>query len=814
MHNEAFPKGSHQALRLRIRKEPFETAQELFRRQRFAESLAIIKQALQQATDVRGGEPGPSLRDGALLVAENLQRLRRYDECREWLRLARAEQMLPQDDPEAVIVELWITWSEGHYRDVIREAERFLQRYTGQLHPLLSEFLFLRGIARSRVGEHRAARDDCETAYSLFKVLGRRERQAEACNAIGTILLQQSRYGDALRWLHESLEINRELDLTRRIGDNFLNIGIAYYKMGKYEDSRRFLTRAIETDALVSSPDLLCRAKIALGNVKRLQRDFSGARSNLMAAYTLATERRAAREECLSLEFLGDVLRDEGKPEEARRYYARGMAIAKRIAPSGDLVMELLRRDGECLELLDRPDEAVAILKKARALAVKLGDRFEEGVTLRCLATTAAKSGDLPAARTHIVKALTCLEDVKARHELAMTHLSAARVFSQTDPAAPVDAEMEALLENALKYALAADQLFQEIGIPYWLEGVGQIVSELAWRHLTKVGGKKQPAPVLASVTEWEPEAGFVAASRQIRAVLQQSDAFADFDEAVLITGETGTGKELVARRIHALSPRRERPFVAVNCAAVPATLFEREFFGHRRGAYSGADQDSPGFVAQADGGTLFLDEIGELPWELQAKLLRLLQDGSYTRLGDPQEHKANVRLLAATNADLDELVAEGRFRKDLNYRLKALEIDVPPLRERRDDILPLLKHYLTGFAGRPVAVWEYFNEESVQVMMRYSWPGNVREVIMVARRAHISKAAKGQTSVQLGTGAASIQLSGSAKVDAAEAEGMTRERILKALDDAGGNKAEAARLLGVARQTLYRWLRRYRVAV
>jgi transcriptional regulator with PAS, ATPase and Fis domain len=292
-----------------------------------------------------------------------------------------------------------------------------------------------------------------------------------------------------------------------------------------------------------------------------------------------------------------------------------------------------------------------------------------------------------------------------------------------------------------------------------------------------------------------------------MRAVLRQAEAYAAFPEAVLIRGETGTGKELVARRIHALSSRCNRPFVAVNCAAIPATLFEREFFGHRKGAYSGADDDTPGFVALADGGTLFLDEVGELPWELQPKLLRLLQDGTYTRLGDPRERRVDVRLLAATNANLDSLAEAGRFRQDLNYRLKVLELELPPLRERPDDIVPLLDHFLSRFCGGPTSAWTYFGESSIRALQQYSWPGNVREILMVARRAHIGLATEDRVHVQIVTNGTSLTLTGPG-ADTPRGP-ATRRRVLAALADANGNKAEAARRLGVSRQTLYRWLRR-----
>jgi DNA-binding NtrC family response regulator/tetratricopeptide (TPR) repeat protein len=807
MRDQAFPEGLQPAFRLRIKKQLYDSALRAYEGQKFEESLTVIRKALQESMEKPARETEPSVRDGAVLVARNLQQLRRYDECREWLQGAETEGLLPEGDPDGVLIELWIKWSEGRYQEIVREAELYIEFYSGRLHPLLAEFLFIRGNTYLKLGLLEASLADCGAAYAFFRILKKREEQAEVSNVLGIITFQQSRYMDSLQWLHESLEINEDLGLTRRSGDNHLNIGLAHYKIGEYEQARQYLDLAVQANEEIDSPNLLCRAKIALGHVDRLMRDFTSARSNLMAAYTHATQRHLAREECLALEFLGDVFRDEDKPHEARRYYARGMAVAQRIAPEGDLVMELLRRDGESLELMDRPAEASPLLERARRMAARQGDRFEEGVILRCLAAAAAKLKNWKQARDYIESSVAFLEGIHARHEQAVAHLWAARFFEIRAANRRRKTLPAGWLEEAVQHAVSAQRLFRALGVEHWIQEAERIVSSLAWLHLNEIGASNKARGVISS-SEAEVTGNVVAVSAAMRTILQQADTYAGFDEPVLVTGETGTGKELIARRIHQLSERRQGVFVAVNCAAIPATLFEREFFGHRKGAYTGAEDDRPGFVAQAHGGTLFLDEVGELPLELQPKLLRLLHDGTFSRLGDPEELSADVRLVAATNAQLDGLVSEGRFRQDLNFRLKVLEINLTPLRERRDDILPLLQHYLCHVTGHQATVWHYFNNESVQALRRYAWPGNVREVIMVARRAHISLQSTGQTHVQLGSGPEALVLTGPAR--SGDNDEITRRRVLVTLEETGGNKAEAARQLGVSRQTLYRWLQRY----
>jgi DNA-binding NtrC family response regulator len=215
-----------------------------------------------------------------------------------------------------------------------------------------------------------------------------------------------------------------------------------------------------------------------------------------------------------------------------------------------------------------------------------------------------------------------------------------------------------------------------------------------------------------------------VSASAQMRRILELARRAAESDAKVLITGESGVGKDVVARQTHALSSRKHRPYVAVNCAGFPESLLESELFGHLRGSFTGADRDRAGKLQMADGGTLFLDEVGEMSLRMQALLLRFLENGEIQTIGDQQPQHVNVRLIAATNRDLPERVAAGEFREDLLYRLRVIEIKVPALRERPEDI-PALAEYFLRRAPRPLTL----SDEAKQALLRYRWPGNVREL-------------------------------------------------------------------------------------
>jgi len=230
--------------------------------------------------------------------------------------------------------------------------------------------------------------------------------------------------------------------------------------------------------------------------------------------------------------------------------------------------------------------------------------------------------------------------------------------------------------------------------------------------------------------------AGIVGKSRALREALDLVEMVADSDSTVLLLGETGTGKELIARAIHDRSRRRSHPFIKVNCAAIPSGLLESELFGHERGAFTGAIEQRAGRVELADQGTLFLDEIGDIPLELQPKLLRFLQEREYERLGSTRTKQVNVRVVAATHRNLEEMILEKQFRSDLYYRLNVFPITIPPLRERADDIPLLVRHFVRQFAQRMNKTVDAISPETMDALVRYPWPGNIRELQNIIERS------------------------------------------------------------------------------
>jgi DNA-binding NtrC family response regulator len=309
----------------------------------------------------------------------------------------------------------------------------------------------------------------------------------------------------------------------------------------------------------------------------------------------------------------------------------------------------------------------------------------------------------------------------------------------------------------------------------------------------------------------WQDELALIGGSQAIAALRALVERAAPSDVPILILGENGTGKELVARAVHELSPRSRQPFVKMNCAAVPAELVESELFGHEKGAFSGAVAQRRGRFEQADGGTLFLDEIGDMPPPMQAKLLRVLQDGEITRVGGAGEIRVDVRVISATNKEIDTLLAEGRFREDLYYRLSTLTVKTPPLREHAGDVPALAAHFVEGACHRNHWKRRRLAPEALDLLAQQPWKGNVRELRNVVERLLILSDADpiGAADVRAALPAAAATARSASTPGAGSLRDLTdafeREVIRERLRVAGGHVTNAARSLGLERSHLYK---------
>ncbi len=374
--------------------------------------------------------------------------------------------------------------------------------------------------------------------------------------------------------------------------------------------------------------------------------------------------------------------------------------------------------------------------------------------------------------------------------------------FKQTHP----DCEVILLTgQGTIETAVQAMKLgaYDFLTKPFPLKELESLIEKAHERHLLR----KENRNLKLLLERAQPQSDMVGQSAAMQEVFRLIERAGPSDKAILIQGESGTGKELVARALHKCSHRAEKPMVTINCAALPETLLESELFGHEKGAFTGAVSAKQGLFEVADGGTLFIDEIGELPGPLQAKMLRVLEDGSLRRVGSIKELRVNVRLLAATNRDMAEEVSEGRFREDLYYRINVMSLELPPLRDRHGDI-PLLVAHLLGND------WE-IEDEAMALLEEYDWPGNIRQLSNALERAKILaddwtiRARDLPRDLSPSSSSAQRVISNTDDLSSIE-----RTKIIEVLRREGGNKSRAARALGIDRRKLYRLVEKYGIEV
>ncbi|AKU90362.1 sigma-54-dependent transcriptional regulator [Vulgatibacter incomptus] len=340
----------------------------------------------------------------------------------------------------------------------------------------------------------------------------------------------------------------------------------------------------------------------------------------------------------------------------------------------------------------------------------------------------------------------------------------------------------------------------------------GQRLRIVLQRALEKKATLHEVAALRQRLKSRGDDRGFLGTSSAMRRLFSLIERVAPSKTSVVVTGESGTGKEMVAKSVHDLSPRAQKPFVAINCSAIPASLMEAEIFGHEKGAFTGADQRRLGCFELADGGTIFLDEVGELPIELQSKFLRVLEEERLRRLGGKSEIAVDVRVICATNRDLKSEIKAGRFREDLYFRLNVFHLEVSPLRERPEDIPLLAQHFLEKFAAETGKRVQGLDADALEVLSAYAWPGNVRELRNTIERAVIlcdgDLIGCDCLPPEMAGGAAQgIMLKLSLGMQLREVE---KEYILGSLRQNGGNKARTAERLGISEKTLYNKLNRY----
>ncbi|MDI6809349.1 MAG: sigma 54-interacting transcriptional regulator [Candidatus Eisenbacteria bacterium] len=711
--------------------------------------------------------------------------------------LADAGDKDPKLLVKACILASWTQLSLGS----VERAKDFKDRAEGFLNELddnelRTEVLLISGSVAMRDGRWAEAQELFEEALWMARKYGFGNLLADAHNDLGLIWKNKCSWARAREHLETALSLDREAGNYFKVATRATNLGVVLLKSGKWRQAEKTLEESLAANRKINRIPGIVRSLIALGNAKRFL-GFSGETESLyLEALSLSQSSGLLREECLAKEFLGELLFERTDHERALDLLSQALTDAERTAPNGDMIAEIERRRAEVLVALGKDSEAEASAKRAIDCSRRLGDKYEEGSGLRVLGEIEVRRGRVDEARRLFDLSIETLRGADEKFELAKSCFSLGKLLCGTG----------ATRKDGRKQLLTSLALFEELGAQGHSEKVEEELLSLkdvalqnpAERRKEKDSRRSKP------IIRW----GMVTGGDSLREVFSFVEKAAMVPFPVLIEGETGTGKELVARAIHSHGRRSTGRLLARNCTALPGNLFESELFGHAKGAFTGANLDKTGLFEESDNGTFFLDEIGDLPLEIQVKLLRVLEDGEITRVGETRPRKVDVRIIAATSKDLDEEVRHGRFRAELFYRLSALRIKLPPVRQRKTDIPCLVDYFLEKYSRMLEMDKPLLSQNTMNLFLRYDWPGNVRELENIVKRI-VTLSSPGVDNFhsdllkEVGNPSAGGNGGDSLKPLRFVVRKVEIGEIGKVLAMANGNKTMTARILGIDRKTL-----------
>ncbi|HMA75962.1 MAG TPA: sigma 54-interacting transcriptional regulator, partial [Candidatus Krumholzibacteriaceae bacterium] len=542
---------------------------------------------------------------------------------------------------------------------------------------------------------------------------------------MGYIAFQRSLLSMAESYFIKALLNFKTAKKDRQIAKTYKMLGILNYRTGRYCEAKENLKLAKKSFNKCSSFSSILYCQIGQARIAIFEGEYNKAEDLLARANKEAIDAGFKRIEALSAEFLGEVYYRQRNYEKSLSYLNEALTLALEIAPRGDIPVEVYRRLGDVYIALGRIEEAEDMLSKALKLCNHLGDKYELGSVYRAMGIVAIHKNDIDLAMSFFNEAVVTLKLIKESFELAATYVTAAEEYVKWSKREDTEEGLKReLLREARNFAVEAMHLYSSIKLNdrvLYCEHLIDDIDKVSEKDIKKVSSVK-----LSFNPKWLYGDNLVARSSEMKEVVSKSKQLAKTEISILITGETGTGKEVVARHIHRMSDRAKGPFVAVNCASIPDDVFESELFGHRRGSFTGAFSDKKGLMEEADGGTLFLDEISELSGRQQAKLLRALEGRKIRRVGEAKERDIDIRILSASNENVSYLLKSKRLREDLYYRIAAENIKIKPLRERKRDIEALFSYYLHNQSNDGYRI----GEGVLRMLNKHHWPGNVRELV------------------------------------------------------------------------------------
>ena len=796
---------------------PFHRFRDAVRRGDSSRATSRFQEAIDAYTEamvVRGGDLTPD-QESDLRVRIAECSLETGDLSSADVALAPAENLdparvLPGTQGAVMVVRARIALYRGDYAGAVEIAGAAwdILRQTGE-NSRVARALTVRGHGHYYLGDLEAAREDYGDALAAARRADDQHEVGLAASNLGFLLWKSGHYLEARRFHTRAVEIHEKTGSEAHLTRELFALSVDEFHAGDWSQVDALLTRCEERAGRTDDRRLLSGIEIARGRLE-LQRG-QDPRERLEAAARNAEAEGYANDIVMIGELLGDAAIERGDWSEAHRRLVESHERAVATAPDGEPSVDVAWRLALVEEALGDPEGSSLVrLEGAARTARERGYRFQEGQVRRTLGQVLSGGGRRDEAEKNLEASLRIFRDLKTPFETGRSLMALAAFLAEYDEAG------EALAASRYR---EAEALFAKLGAEREgakaAEGLavvsGEGVSPAAGGAVGGAGGRG------ADRDPSDPFFEIATVASTLEEAIGRARRIAPSNIPVLLTGETGTGKELFARAIHQSSHRAGAPFLAINCAALSESLLEAELFGYVKGAFTGAAADRVGIFEAAEGGTVFLDEIGKAPLSLQAKLLRVLDTGEVRRVGGVDALHVDVRIVAATNRALPGLVHSGDFLPDLLYRLRGYEIGIPPLREREGDVA----HLFARFAGRRATT------AALELLESHDWPGNVREIRNLAestafltfgngpipadalpdwlRRSAIEKEAV----AAVATAEAALSAATPAPPPATLRE-TERDALVRALTETGGNRSAAARALRISRQTLYTKMSKY----
>ena len=670
-----------------------------------------------------------------------------------------------------------------------RMAQNFIVK-EGDCILLAEVFLTLGEILRN-MDKLKEAETAFRDAESIFRRQDCQEGQCRALNQLAGLFYRKADFKNALVLLLDAIDIVRKLKDDQKLAYMTGNVGRIYTFTGDFAKAEDYLQVNIDLSTKLNDWKEVARANLALGYVFLQQDKFQQAEQSLEQASMHLDVLNDQRDKVIYRSYLGELYYRTGRLQSAAETLQKALELAEKIAPRSTLVGRVMRHLAELQVRLKNYSTAGHFAARAMVIMKSADNMVEMGALWKIKAIVSEMTGDKVKAKEFYSKAIDILQESGVRFEKADALLTAGRseLFNP---------------RKRLTYLFRAEQFYRDNGLSEKFQKVERIINSISFSSNINTSVKS------GRLNKTGHQVDFLTNCEQIKQFKTQLPVISRSGLPLLLTGETGVGKDHMARYYHSLV-RHGSPFMGVNCASLPETLLESELFGYQKGAFTGALTDKPGLFVAANSGVMFLDEIGDLPLTLQAKLLGVIESGRILPLGSTREIQLDLKLVVATNRDLDMMVENGDFRKDLYYRLGGINFRIPPLRHRKEDIPLLLQHFINNSNlqkdnGK-------IPSEIIQQFVDYDWPGNTRELY--------NKIKKLEVMVELVSEGDLVELSRTMFSSHSpmfkgslfdRVEQFERKIIIEAILAAQGNKSQAARILGVHEATIRAKLKRYQV--